>query len=52
MKFLFTHVTLEWYNFKRQNELQSAKSLLSTSIASSAITATEQLLKEVKAMHI
>ena len=36
-----------------QNELQNAKGLLSISIAfSAAISATEQLLKEVKVMHI
>ena len=46
--FLFTHVTLECLNFKRQNELQNAKHLLSTSIALSAIIAVEQLLEEMR----
>ena len=40
-------VTLECFNFKRQNALQNAKGLLSTSIVSSAITAAEQLLEEM-----
>ena len=51
MKFLFTHVTLEYFNFKRQNELRNAKSLLSTYIASSVITAAKWLLEEMKVMH-
>ena len=46
--FLFAHVILECLNFKRQNELQNVKDLLSTSIALSAITAVEQLLEEVR----
>ena len=38
MKFLFTHVTLEYFNFKRQNVLQNIDGFLSTSIVSSEIT--------------
>ena len=50
MKFLFihAHVTLEYFNCKKENEF---KGLLFTSIAS-AITAAEQLLEKMKAIHI
>ena len=38
-------LTLEYFNFKWQNELQNAKGLLTTSIASSAvITDAKQFL--------
>ena len=40
MKFLFTHVTLEYFNFKRQNVLQNTDGFLST-IVSSEITAAK-----------
>ena len=51
MKFLFTHVTLEYFNFKKQNGLQNTKGFLSTSIASSEITTAKWLLDEMKVMH-
>ena len=41
-------LTLEYFNFKRENEL---KRLLSTFIAT-AITAVEWLLEEIKSFHI
>ena len=50
MKFLLihAHVTLGYFNFKKENEF---KGLLFTSIAST-ITAAKQLLEEMKAIHI
>ena len=50
MKFLFihAHVTMEYFNCKKENEF---KGLLFTSIAS-VVTTTERLLEEMKAIHI
>ena len=53
-KVLYTHVILEYLNFKRQNELQNAKViyLLLLLLQKQTLAAAEQLLEEVKAMHI
>ena len=45
--FIHAHVTLEYFNFKEENEF---KGLLFTSIASA--TASERLLEEMKVIHI
>ena len=49
--YLHMYITLEYFNFKRQNELGDAKGLLSTFIASSVITAAKWLLEEINPMH-
>ena len=46
--FIHARVTLEYFNFKRDNGLEG---LLSSSIAS-AITTAERLLEEMGAIHI
>ena len=52
MKFLFTRVhNTGILQLQRQNELGGAKCLLSTSIASSAITAVKRLLEEINPKH-
>ena len=48
--FIHAHVTLEYFNFKRENGFKRFN-LLSTSIAS-AITAAERLLEEMGGIHI
>ena len=41
----------EYFNFNRQKELQNAKDLFSTPIASLLIIVVEQLLEEIKDMY-
>ena len=45
--FIYARVTLEYFNFKRVNEFKR----LSTSITT-PITAVEQLLEEMRSIHI
>ena len=47
MKILFTHVTLEYLNFKRLKINYKHKVVLSTSIASSVISMAKRLLEEI-----